>query len=257
MHAVKCNGLVKAFGRNARRVMALDRIDFEVSKNEIFGIVGPNGSGKSTLIRILSTLLIPDAGSAHVFGHDVVREYGQVRRLINRVSVDAAFFKGISAWENLRYAARLYGIGKKEAKQRSLDILGRLGFEEKRLYEPLEDLSRGMQQKVAIARAFFTAPMLLLLDEPTTGLDPRSRLDVQDYVRRAMNENSNDLTIILTTHDMKEAEALCDRVAIIINGRFVVLDSPSQLLARYEKVALEDVFLEITGREWKEVENEY
>ena len=112
MEAVKCEGLVKAFGKNGRRVMALNRVNFEVGKNEIFGIVGPNGSGKSTLIRILSTLLIPDAGSAAVFGYDVVREYGRVRRLINRVSVDAAFFKGISAWENLRYAERLYGVGK-------------------------------------------------------------------------------------------------------------------------------------------------
>jgi len=224
---------------------------------EVFGIVGPNGSGKSTLIRILSTLLIPDAGSAHIFGHDVVREYGAVRRLINRVSVDAAFFKGISAWENLRYAARLYGLGKKDAKERSLDILTRLGFAEKRIYEPLEDLSRGMQQKVAIARAFFTAPMLLLLDEPTTGLDPRSKLDVQNYVKDSMNSSVNDLTIILTTHDMREAEALCDRVAIIIDGRFVTLGSPPQLRSKYGKPALEDVFLDVTGREWKEIENEY
>jgi ABC-2 type transport system ATP-binding protein len=257
MEAVKCEGLVKAFGKNGRRIMALNRVDFTVEKNEIFGIVGPNGSGKSTLIRILSTLLIPDAGSASIFGYDVVREYGRVRRLINRVSVDAAFFKGISAWENLRYAARLYGLNKKEAKDRSLAILDALGFVEKRMYEPLEDLSRGMQQKVAIARAFFTAPMLLLLDEPTTGLDPRSRMDVQNYIRRAMHGSDNDLTIIITTHDMKEAEVLCDRVAVIIAGRFIALGSPAQLLAQYEKAHLDDVFLELTGREWKEVEDEY
>lgn len=257
MEAVKCEGLVKAFGKNDRRVMALNRVNFEVGKNEIFGIVGPNGSGKSTLIRILSTLLIPDAGSAAVFGHDVVREYGSVRRLINRVSVDAAFFKGISAWENLRYAARLYGLGKREAKDRALEILNALGFIEKRLYEPLEDLSRGMQQKVAIARAFFTSPMLLLLDEPTTGLDPRSKMDVQNYIRRAMSRSDNDLTIILTTHDMKEAEALCNRVTVIIDGRFIALGSPEQLRAQYDKPHLDDVFLELTGREWKEVEDEY
>jgi ABC-2 type transport system ATP-binding protein len=237
--------------------MALNRVNFGVAKNEIFGIVGPNGSGKSTLIRILSTLLIPDAGKASIFGYDVVREYGQVRRLINRVSVDAAFFKGISAWENLRYAGRLYGLGKRQAKDRSLEILNTLGFIEKRLYEPLEDLSRGMQQKVAIARAFFTAPMLLLLDEPTTGLDPRSKMDVQNYIRMAMSRSDNDLTIIITTHDMKEAEALCDRVAVIIDGRFIALGSPAQLLARYDKAHLDDVFLELTGREWKEVEDEY
>lgn len=257
MEAVKCEGLVKAFGKNSRKVTALNRIDFRVEKNEIFGVVGPNGSGKSTLVRILSTLLIPDSGSASIFGYDVVRDYSKVRRLINRVSVDAAFFKGISAWDNLRYAARLYGLNKKEAKDRSLEILSALGFAEKRFYEPLEDLSRGMQQKVAIARAFFTAPMLLLLDEPTTGLDPRSKLDVQEYIRRAMSRNGNDLTIILTTHDMKEAEVLCDRVAVIIDGRFIEMGSPSELLTQYDKPHLEDVFLELTGREWKEVEDEY
>ncbi len=257
MDAVKCEGLVKAFGKNSRKVTAINRIGFKVEKNEIFGVVGPNGSGKSTLIRILSTLLIPDSGSASIFGYDVVREYSKVRRLINRVSVDAAFFKGISAWDNLRYAARLYGLNKKEAKDRSLEILNALGFAEKRFYEPLEDLSRGMQQKVAIARAFFTAPMLLLLDEPTTGLDPRSKMDVQNYVRQAMSRNGNDLTIILTTHDMKEAEILCDRVAVIIDGRFIEMGSPSQLLVQYDKPHLEDVFLELTGREWKEVEDEY
>lgn len=251
--AVQCQQLAKTFEKK-NRVIALDRISFTVEKHEIFGIVGPNGSGKSTLIRILSTLLIPDTGWARIFGHDVVRQYGKVRPCINRVSVDAAFFKGISAWENLRYAARLYGLSSGVAKERTLAILDQLGFERKRYYEPLEDLSRGMQQKVAIARAFFTSPMLLLLDEPTTGLDPRSKLDVQEYVRTSMSQNG--LTIILTTHDMHEAEALCDRVAIIINGRFVTLGKPSELLIRYKKHNLEEVFLEVTGREWKEVEYE-
>ena len=251
--AVKCEGLSKTFNKK-ERVVALDNVSFTIPKNEIFGIVGPNGSGKSTLIRILSTLLIPDNGLARIFGYDVVREYGKVRPMINRVSVDAAFFKGISAWENLRYAARLYGLGGREAKERTLDILGRLGFDQKRYYEPLEDLSRGMQQKIAIARAFFTAPMLLLLDEPTTGLDPRSKMEVQSFVRRAMSKNG--LTIVLTTHDMKEAEALCSRVAIIIKGRFVAVGAPSALLEKYGKSNLEDVFLEATGREWQEIEYE-
>jgi len=251
--AVKCEGLSKTF-KKKKRVAALDNVSFTIAKNEIFGIVGPNGSGKSTLIRILSTLLIPDNGYARVFGHDVVREYSKVRPLINRVSVDAAFFKGISAWENLRYAGRLYGLSSKETKQKTLDILGQLGFDEKRYYEPLEDLSRGMQQKIAIARAFFTAPMLLLLDEPTTGLDPRSKMEVQKFVRKAMS--SNGLTIVLTTHDMKEAESLCDRVAIIIKGRFVALEKPSTLLKKSTKSNLEEVFLEITGKEWKEIEYE-
>jgi ABC-2 type transport system ATP-binding protein len=250
---IKCVGLKKTFAKKDK-VVALNNVSFTIQKNEVFGIVGPNGSGKSTLIRILSTLLIPDEGSASVFGHDVVREYSKVRPLINRVSVDAAFFKGISAWENLRYAARLYGLGGKEAKQRTLDILSQLGFSEKRFYEPLEDLSRGMQQKVAIARAFFTSPMLLLLDEPTTGLDPRSKMEVQNFIRKSMS--SNGLTILLTTHDMNEAEVLCNRVAIIIKGRFVTVGKPNELLKKYKKPNLEQVFLEVTGKDWKEIEYE-
>lgn len=248
---VKCVGLRKTFTKR-QQVVALDGLSFTIEKNEVFGVIGPNGSGKSTLIRVLSTLLIPDQGSAHVFGRDVVREYSHVRPLINRVSVDAAFFKGISAWENLRYAARLYGLGGKEARTRTLAILRQLGFDEKRFYEPLEDLSRGMQQKVAIARAFFTSPMLLLLDEPTTGLDPRSKMEVQHFVRRAVSENG--LTILLTTHDMREAEGLCTRIAIIAKGRFIMIGRPDELLRKFRKNNLEEVFLEATGREWQEVE---
>jgi ABC-2 type transport system ATP-binding protein len=251
MKPVRCIGLKKAF-RKKQRVTALNDVSFTVEHNEVFGIVGPNGSGKSTLIRVLSTLLIPDEGQAQVFGFDVVNEYSKVRPHINRVSVDAAFFKGISAWENLRYAARLYGLSGKEAKERSLDILRTLGFGEERFYEPLEDLSRGMQQKVAIARAFFTTPMLVLLDEPTTGLDPRSKREVQSFVKRSVGDNG--LTVVLTTHDMKEAECLCDRVAIVVKGRFIAIGKPRELLQTYKKHTLEDVFLEVTGEEWQEVE---
>jgi ABC-2 type transport system ATP-binding protein len=253
MYAVQCEGLKKTF-KKKKEVRALDGVTFSIPTHEVFGIVGPNGSGKSTLIRILSTLLIPDDGCARVFGHDVVREYGKVRPLINRVSVDAAFFKGISAWENLRYAARLYGMARSDAKQRVLEILPKLGFSESRFYEPLEDLSRGMQQKVAIARAFFTSPMLLLLDEPTTGLDPRSKRDVQRFVRTSVVHNG--LTVVLTTHDMHEAQSLCDRVAIIMNGRFVTVGKPPELLRTYGESNLEDVFLKVSGHEWQEVEYE-
>ena len=253
MDAVKCVDISKVFTRK-KKVMALDRISFSIPKGEIFWIVGPNGLGKSTLVRILSTLLIPDNGSAFVFGYNVVNEYNRIRPLINRVSVDAAFFKGISAWENLRYAGRLYGLAGNEARKRATKILEELGFDLKRFYEPLEELSRGMQQKVAIARAFFTLPMLLLLDEPTTGLDPRSKMDVQNYIKKAMQNNG--LTIVLTTHDMREAENLCDRVAIIIKGRFVAVGKPCELMDSFKKKNLDDVFLEATGQEWKEEEDD-
>jgi len=247
MHAIKCQNIDKHF--NKKKVLALKNIDFEVAKGEVLGIIGPNGSGKSTLVRILSTLLIPDTGSASIFGLDVVKEPLKVRRQINRVSVDAAFFKKLSAWENLRYAARLYGVNKKEARERTMEILDSLGFSKKRFDEPLEDLSRGMQQKVAIARAMFTSPILLLLDEPTTGLDPRSKKEVQDFIFALRKKV--DVTVLLTTHDMSEAEILCDRIAIIDNGKFIALDKAENLRTKYNANDLESVFMQTTGKEWE------
>lgn len=252
MTAVVCQGIKKDFvegsflKRDRPRINALDDISFSVAKREIFGIIGPNGSGKSTLIRILATLLLPDQGSVTVFGVDVIREPIKVRRMINRVSVDAAFFKKLSPWENLRYAARLYGLSPKEARTKVLVILKRLGFPESRFNDSVEDLSRGQQQKVAIARALLTTPILLLLDEPTTGLDPRSKRDVQDFVFKVRNEH--DVTVIITSHDMAEVEAICDRVAIIDQGKILALESPKDLTKRYGKDSLEDVFLELAGR---------
>ncbi|MFN8474972.1 MAG: ABC transporter ATP-binding protein [Anaerolineae bacterium] len=234
----------------ASRVMAVDHISFEVRRNEVFGILGPNGSGKSTLIRLISTLLIPDSGRISVFGYDVERDELIVKRMINRVSVDAAFFKKLSPMENLLYAGRLYGLDGRAIREQSTAILNRLGLETKTLYEPMEDMSRGMQQKVAIARAFLSAPMLMLLDEPTTGLDPRSKREVQAFVQEI--RNTHDATVLLTTHDMDEAENLCDRIAVVEGGRLVALDTPAglkRLVARngYEPT-LEDVFMTLTGK---------
>jgi ABC-2 type transport system ATP-binding protein len=227
-----------------------------VKRGEIFGIVGPNGSGKSTLVRLISTLLLPDSGRIEVFGLDVVRDRLRVRRLINRVSVDAAFFKKLSCWENLSYAARLYGVPTKEAKSRALAILENFGFQQDRIDQPMETLSRGMQQMVAIARAYFTHPVLLLLDEPTTGLDPKSKRQVQEFVLQM--RQSHDSTVLLTTHDMDEADRICDRVAIIDRGRFVALNTPEglkEMVAKDDRQAtLEDVFMELTGRDWEEEE---
>lgn len=234
---------------------AVRAVSFQVPRGEIFGILGPNGSGKSTLIRIISTLLLPDSGMISIFGCDVLSQRLAVRRMINRVSVEAAFFKKLSAYENLIYAARLYDLDVKQARVKAAGILDRIGFAEQKIYAPMEDLSRGMQQKVAVARALLTAPVLLLLDEPTTGLDPKSKRDVQLFIREVRQEH--DTTIILTTHDMEEAEKLCDRLAIIEEGAFVALDTPSGLkdaLAGHNgsPVTLEDVFFALTGKGWEE-----
>ena len=187
--------------RGKRRVAALDDVSLEIARGECVAILGQNGSGKSTLVRLLSTLLLPDGGSASVFGYDVVRDGKAVRRLVNRVSVEASFFKKMSPSENLHYAARFYGMTPSETTEQIPLILERVGFPAERRTEPMENLSRGMQQKVALARALLTSPVLLLLDEPTTGLDPRSKLEVQDFIRemRAVH----DSTILLCTHDLE------------------------------------------------------
>jgi len=237
---------------NKREVRAVDNITITIKRREIVGILGSNGSGKSTLIRILSTLLIPDTGHVHIFGYDVEKDERVVQRLINRVSVEASFFKKLSPMENLLYAARLYNMSAAEARAKIRSILSRLGIKPDRIDAPLENMSRGMQQKVAIARAFLTAPVVLLLDEPTTGLDPRSKIDVQTFVRELRDEH--DATILLTTHDMDEAEALCDRIAIIDQGRIVALDDARELkrtvaslMGRPEPVSMHEVFMHYTA----------
>ena len=236
----------------SKEVRAVDDVSFTVGRNEIFGILGANGSGKSTLIRMLSTLLIPDSGRVEVFGYDVRRDEAEVKRLINRVSVEASFFKKLSPGENLAYALRLYGRSGSAVRNETYAVLERLGIARDKVGEPLEQLSRGMQQKVAIARALLTSPVLLLLDEPTTGLDPRSKLDVQGFVREL--REGHDATILLCTHDMAEAEALCDRVAILEKGRLVALDTVTGLKQRYgaeigrEDPSLEEIFIHLTGR---------
>src|SRR5207248_4836414 len=146
----------------------------------------------------------------------------RVKRLINRVSVDAAFFKKLSPMENLIYAGRLYGLRSEETRRRGLQVLDQLGIGRKVALNPMEHMSRGMQQKVAIARALLTSPVLLLLDEPTTGLDPRSKKDVQQMVLSLRQEHN--ATVVLTTHDMDEADRLCDRLAVLDRGRVIALD---------------------------------
>ena len=238
-------------GRKKKSVVAVNDVSISIRRGEIYGILGANGSGKSTLIRLISTLLTLDGGRIEVHGHDVERDEMAVKRLINRVSVDAAFFKKLSPLENLAYAAGLYGLEPKAARAEAIGILARLGIGEKRLRRPLEQMSRGMQQKVAIARALLTSPTVLLLDEPTTGLDPRSKLDVQAFIEEV--RDTHDATIVLTTHDLAEAERLCDRIALINDGRIVAEDTPAALKAMVAELhgqepTLEAVFMTFTGR---------
>ena len=251
MTAVQVSQLRKDFLRREgrlrrRRVNALRDITFTMKHGECVAILGPNGSGKSTLIRLLATLLLHDGGSARVFGHDVFADPRAVRRLVNRVSVEASFFKKMSSSENLSYAARFYGMTPRETSSRIPEILENVGFPVDRKGEPMENLSRGMQQKVALARALLTSPVLLLLDEPTTGLDPRSKLEVQDFIREV--RRAHDATILLCTHDLDEAEALADRTGILHRGELIALGTAEELKERYGAATLEEAFFAATGR---------
>ena len=237
-----------------RRMPALQDVTFTIERGECVAILGQNGSGKSTLVRLLSTLLINDAGEARIFGYDAFRDTKAIRRLVNRVSVEASFFKKMSAAENLSYSARFYGMGPSQTRTAIPAILEKVGFPADRRGEAMENLSRGMQQKVALARALLTSPVLLLLDEPTTGLDPRSKLEVQEFIRDV--RATHDATILLCTHDMAEAEALADRVGLLDRGRLLFLEPVEDVKRRFGVQTLEQAFFAATGREYVEDEGD-
>ena len=256
--AVEVRNLRKEFRRRdrragrfsrRRRMPALQDVTFTIARGECVAILGQNGSGKSTLVRLLSTLLIDDGGEARIFGHDAFTDTRVIRRLVNRVSVEASFFKKMSAAENLSYAARFYGMGPSQTRTAIPEILEKVGFPADRRGEPMENLSHDIQQKVALARALLTSPVLLLLDEPTTGLDPRSKLEVQDFIRQVRVEH--DATILLCTHDMAEAEALADRVGLLDRGELLFLEPVEDVKRRYGVQTLEEAFFAATGREFE------
>lgn len=231
--------------------LAVDGINLTIERGQIYGIVGSNGCGKSTLVRMISTLLLPDGGEAKVFGRDVVHEAHAVKRMISRVSVEPSFFKKLSPMENLIFTAQTYGMRRSVAAPKILDILDRLSIDSKRAHRPLEQMSRGMQQKVAIARAFMTSPVLLLLDEPTTGLDPGSKIDVQRFINEV--RDTHDATVLLMSHDMDETSNLCDFVAIMSEGKLVADGALASILAQagngLPATDLETAFLRLTGHQ--------
>ena len=258
INAVEVRDLEKVFtrrkGLGRKRRHALKGVSFTMERGECVAILGQNGSGKSTLVRLLSTLLLQDGGEARVFGYDVFKEERAVRRLVNRVSVEASFFKKMSAAENLAYAARFYGMGPRETHAKIPLILERVGFPSGRRNEAMENLSRGMQQKVALARALLTSPVLLLLDEPTTGLDPRSKQEVQAFIREIRVRH--DSTILLCTHDMQEAEDLADRIGLLDRGELLFLEPVEEVKERYGVETLEEAFFAATGRTYEDEQTE-
>jgi len=235
--ALEIRGVEKSFKKRRQEpVRALRGIDLTIDKGEVVGILGPNGSGKSTLVRVISTLITPDAGTVDVFGIDALHHPKTVQKMMNRVSVEASFFKKLSARENLLYGSKLYGLTSAEASPRITEILEGIGFRMKRAGEPMENLSRGMQQKIALARALLTSPMLLLLDEPTTGLDPRSRMDLWDAIRMLVADGTD---VLLTTQYLEEADQLARDVVIVDHGHVIAAGTPDELKGRAGRDVIE------------------
>ena len=232
--------------------VALRDVSFDVLHGEIFGLIGPNGAGKSTLMRMIGALLTADTGRISVLGHDVAAQPRQAQAVINSLPLEASFFKKLSPVENLLHGARLTGMRPGDTRRRVLETLGRLGMSSDEINRPMEALSQGMQQKVAIARAFLGEPRVLLLDKPTAGLDPRARREVHDFMRAL--RDGQGTTFLLATHDLQEAETLCDRIAVVNQGEMAAIDTPANLKRRLGRgpdgaaASLEDVYLALTGQ---------
>ena len=231
----------------------MDGVDLRVERGEIFGLLGPNGAGKTTTMRMLATLLEPTSGSARVLGLDVVHEARDIRRRMGAVLSDGrSVYWKLTARENLEYFAALYHVPPREQRERIQRVLEQVNLTD-RADDYVERYSTGMRQRLVLARALLPDPELLLLDEPTVGLDPQSSRDLRERVQELRAQGRS---VLLTTHYMEEADQLCDRIAIVDHGRIVALDTPSELkrsIARDgEPVTLEDVFIALTGRALRE-----
>ncbi|MFE6050011.1 ABC transporter ATP-binding protein [Kitasatospora sp. NPDC056446] len=229
MAVIEVEDLSRTFrSRRGREVTALDRVGFHVERGEVLGLLGPNGAGKTTLSRILTTLLLPTSGTARVAGFDVVRRPREVRRRIGLVlGGDRGLYGRLTARQNLRYWAALQGLDARTSRRRGEEVLALLGLGG-RADDRVETFSRGMVQRVHLARALLGEPDVLVMDEPTNGMDPHAGAGFRELVRTL---RSGGTTVILTTHDMQEAQALCSRVALIDHGRILRIGSATELLA--------------------------
>ncbi|MET0725332.1 MAG: ATP-binding cassette domain-containing protein [Leifsonia sp.] len=229
--AVEADGLVKTFGANR----AVDGVDLRVATGTVYGVLGPNGAGKTTTISMLATLLRPDAGNARIFGHDVQRESQIVRQLIGVTGQYASVDETLSATENLVLFSRLLGLSTRQAKVKSRELLEEFGLTEA-AKRPLKNFSGGMRRRLDLAASLIAQPPLIFLDEPTTGLDPRTRAQMWETIRRLVSTGS---TVLLTTQYLDEADQLADRIAVIDRGRVVAEGTGDELKSRVGASSLE------------------
>jgi ABC-2 type transport system ATP-binding protein len=239
--AVEVTGLTKDFGPTR----ALDEATFDVARGEIFGLLGPNGAGKTTAMRILLTLLRPTAGTARVAGYDVKTDPVAVRERVGWVPQEHAVDPLLTVMENMTFMAGMYHLAPVAARHRAAELVELAGLAG-RATDLAKELSGGTRRKLELAMSLVNVPAVLFLDEPTTGLDISARRDLWAYVRQISREGT---TIVLTTHYLEEADALCDRVAIIDRGRIQATGAPGELKITYRASTLDDVFLAATGQE--------
>ncbi|MEZ5099643.1 MAG: ATP-binding cassette domain-containing protein [Thermoleophilia bacterium] len=225
MAVVEAHGLVKEYRSRKRVVRALDGVDLEVEEGTVLGLLGPNGAGKTTTVRILATLLRPDGGSARVAGLDVVRDAQRIRQVIGLSGQYAAVDENLTGRENLRMFGRLYQLPREEAHRRADELLGRFDLEEA-ADRVAKTYSGGMRRRLDLASSLIGQPRLLFLDEPTTGLDPRSRLGMWDVIRTQVRAGA---TLLLTTQYLEEADELADEIAVVDRGRIIARGTPDQL----------------------------
>jgi ABC-2 type transport system ATP-binding protein len=245
MSAIDVRAITKKFGD----FTAVNGISFQVERGEVFGLLGPNGAGKSTLIRMLTTLVLPTEGTALVDGADIVADPNTVRRAIGVIPQAMTSDLELSARENLLIFAKLYSVPKEERERLIPELLAAVeltAWADK----PVKQLSGGMRRRVEIARGLVHQPRIFFLDEPTTGLDPVSRTAVWEMLRKI--KAARDLTVLLTTHYMDEADKLCDRIAIVDHGELKALDTPANLKAAVKTESLDEVFVHFTGRELRD-----
>ena len=243
-YAVETENLTKAFNG----FIAVNGVSIKVRRGSIFGLLGPNGAGKSTFLRMICTLLRPTAGRAVVEGYDVVREPNEVRKAIGVVQEKLLLYPVLTAQENLELFGRLYGVPESEMRRKVRELLEEVklwGFRDK----PVGTFSSGMRQRLNIVRALMHDPRLVILDEPTNALDPQSVRWVRDYVKRLKERG---LTVIVTTHDMHEAEELSEELAIMDRGQVLEVGPVQELKSKYNASTVEDVFLKLTGRELRD-----
>jgi ABC-2 type transport system ATP-binding protein len=243
-YTIQVQDLTKVYGRSDSGVLAVDHVSFEVYQDEVFGFLGPNGAGKTTTQRMLATLLEPTEGRIVIGGHDLAHDAYPVKRQMGLVPEEATVYTELSAWGNLLFTARLYRVPRAEREARAQELLQAFGLWEKRSVK-VEDFSKGMRRRLSIAMAIIHRPSLLFLDEPTPGLDAQSARAIRDLIRQM---NAEGTTVFLTTHQIEEANQLCDRVAIIDHGQIAAIDTPERLKGAFQRVQSVEVALEPDGQ---------